>query len=319
MSSHLFQQASGTAAVGPTAETEETGVPPEVLRRLLGRRVRIHGLTGRTDLNGKGGTAKRYHEDRGRVAVVDLNGSDGVLVRVAQLRLVSDDDTGAAAAPGTVGGTTESTMRGTASSAATGELRYQAIANDLTGRRRKFAFPLEVLPSDVARLHSAKSGDRDDTIWILQHVIRYCQPAMIAAEPWVCTAMDGCTRWVTGMLNTPAFIPTPFDGGPPIVSDYCPIPVCADPACQVEAQRVTQKIIKKFSKQFKREDINPNFSENQVLMCAFCKKLGGSELQRCGRCLAVWYCDAACQKAHWIMHKEKCLTLPAKCRPIRTG
>ena len=43
--------------------------------------------------------------------------------------------------------------------------------------------------------------------------------------------------------------------------------------------------------------------------CAYCKKSGSSKedgLLRCSRCHVVVYCDAACQKADWKVHKQSC-------------
>jgi hypothetical protein len=33
---------------------------------------------------------------------------------------------------------------------------------------------------------------------------------------------------------------------------------------------------------------------------------GGGQLERCGRCLAVWYCSKECQKKNWAEHKPCC-------------
>jgi hypothetical protein len=40
--------------------------------------------------------------------------------------------------------------------------------------------------------------------------------------------------------------------------------------------------------------------------CAGCGAADAPRLRRCGRCQAVRYCDAECQRQHWATHKEAC-------------
>ncbi|KAJ3055511.1 hypothetical protein HK097_010286 [Rhizophlyctis rosea] len=53
-------------------------------------------------------------------------------------------------------------------------------------------------------------------------------------------------------------------------------------------------------------------SKTAVIMavCSACEAQGASagkeELLRCSRCKTVFYCDVACQKAHWPTHKGSC-------------
>ncbi len=42
-----------------------------------------------------------------------------------------------------------------------------------------------------------------------------------------------------------------------------------------------------------------------IKRCASCEK-EIEQAKRCGRCKAAYYCDAACQKAHWPAHRETC-------------
>ena len=37
-----------------------------------------------------------------------------------------------------------------------------------------------------------------------------------------------------------------------------------------------------------------------------CSSCGADALLRCSRCLGAFYCDAACQRAHWAAHKQPC-------------
>ena len=44
-----------------------------------------------------------------------------------------------------------------------------------------------------------------------------------------------------------------------------------------------------------------------MTMKRLCGACGRDGLQLCGRCKKVWYCNAACQKAHWKeSHKQEC-------------
>lgn len=45
----------------------------------------------------------------------------------------------------------------------------------------------------------------------------------------------------------------------------------------------------------------------QQHVCGVCGKVA---TLRCSRCKAVWYCAAACQKAHWPTHKQSCKPQP---------
>ena len=52
---------------------------------LVGRRVRIHGLSGRPELNGLSGTATSYLSAKGRYAVA-VAGHDSVLLKPSNLQ-----------------------------------------------------------------------------------------------------------------------------------------------------------------------------------------------------------------------------------------
>ena len=43
-------------------------------------------------------------------------------------------------------------------------------------------------------------------------------------------------------------------------------------------------------------------------VCASCGEAAkeGKRLLRCGRCSSVFYCNPACQKAHYAVHKAEC-------------
>lgn len=53
--------------------------------------------------------------------------------------------------------------------------------------------------------------------------------------------------------------------------------------------------------------VERNFTINSVI-CSFCKRLSHkTPLSRCTRCKLVYYCDAECQKKHWVKeHKFVC-------------
>ena len=46
------------------------------------------------------------------------------------------------------------------------------------------------------------------------------------------------------------------------------------------------------------------------MVCASCKKAAnGSQLQACGSCKGVRYCDRKCQLSDWVVHKRVCLSI----------
>ena len=71
-------------------------------------------------------------------------------------------------------------------------------------------------------------------------------------------------------------------------------------SCEREAPQVTSSL-----------DIVPPL----VIPCGFCL-LGGSNLDLCGRCEDISYCNRVCQKAHWKVHKLVCK--PPEPVPIET-
>ncbi|KAI0808001.1 hypothetical protein C8Q74DRAFT_107333 [Fomes fomentarius] len=42
-----------------------------------------------------------------------------------------------------------------------------------------------------------------------------------------------------------------------------------------------------------------------LYQCSTCAKQSAL-VRKCSRCHSAWYCDAACQRAHWQEHKKKC-------------
>jgi hypothetical protein len=46
-------------------------------------------------------------------------------------------------------------------------------------------------------------------------------------------------------------------------------------------------------------------------VCAACHKRRTSAAKKCSRCMRTYYCDAACQKAHWPTHKHECKAQPS--------
>ena len=48
--------------------------------------------------------------------------------------------------------------------------------------------------------------------------------------------------------------------------------------------------------------------------CAECGEEGGVSLKSCKSCMQVRYCNAACQKNHWPMHKKECKLRAAELR-----
>ena len=48
-------------------------------------------------------------------------------------------------------------------------------------------------------------------------------------------------------------------------------------------------------------------SKNQQKdVCAMCRKKGAPSCNTCSGCGTVVYCNAQCQKAHWVLHRPDC-------------
>jgi len=74
------------------AQRDDGAIAPEVREMLLGT-VRIHGLNGRPELNGREGRAQGFVKDKGRLSVaVEGEGGGVVLLKPANLTLVADLD-----------------------------------------------------------------------------------------------------------------------------------------------------------------------------------------------------------------------------------
>ena len=50
--------------------------------------------------------------------------------------------------------------------------------------------------------------------------------------------------------------------------------------------------------------------------CGHCARIGIENLQRCSACQRAWFCNSACQKAGWRVHKEACKRLRNLLGPI---
>ncbi len=46
------------------------------------------------------------------------------------------------------------------------------------------------------------------------------------------------------------------------------------------------------------------------LKCNACEEeMPLEKLQRCSRCMKVYYCNKECQRNDWLIHKEKCIAI----------
>ncbi|KAK8045453.1 C6 transcription factor [Apiospora rasikravindrae] len=61
-----------------------------------------------------------------------------------------------------------------------------------------------------------------------------------------------------------------------------------------------------------------NFSEPSCFTCGKVEADIGNAPMSCARCKGAWYCDTACQRAHWKVHKPTCV-VPGKLRWQSTG
>jgi hypothetical protein len=99
------REALMSAALRAYAEREQAvqgGDGSEDAAPLSGKRVEMHGLLARPDLNGRTGDATQFSSESGRYTVVVEGGSETVALKPANLRLVKRNDADATAfAPGT--------------------------------------------------------------------------------------------------------------------------------------------------------------------------------------------------------------------------
>jgi hypothetical protein len=90
-------------------------------------------------------------------------------------------------------------------------------------------------------------------------------------------------------------------GRPLLVGLYC----CAQPECLREANRLQARRL---------TELTPDHAQ-VYRSCTACGRMSTDKLKKCGRCLGVYYCDAACQLTHWTAHKKTC----GKAPPPRDG
>jgi hypothetical protein len=184
-------------------------------------------------------------------------------------------------------------------------INYVAKVSNNDGElHRSYEIPVELTEQELAALAAGGQGQSE----VLRKMVHIAQPQIISTEQWLCTM---CGQRATRMVNTPALYPHPPTGGPPVVADMTPLQICNDPACNQQAQREVQRIVRSVHKAKERESPGFNLRAAQANECAHCKKVqsrDAGKMNCCGKCKAARYCSRACQVADWKAgHKFACV------------
>ena len=171
-------------------------------------------------------------------------------------------------------------------------------AEDRTGKKQHFELLLSVHPAVLRACLADPVSKRD----LMTEVIDNAKPEILESKRWRCMA---CDRRACEMVNTPC-----IDTNLPIpcITDLVPLFICAAPACESEARRFTERVIKDRARAI-RSNGGPDVRQKQSYTCRYCgtmKRRACGKLPHCSRCRAVWYCDAQCQRNHWPEHKAVC-------------
>ena len=166
------------------------------------------------------------------------------------------------------------------------------------GLKREFNIDNDITDDELAALH----GGGEECLKVMAGITSKCTKTMLAAEPWVCGCGAGTP---TRMVNVPGFKANPPGGGPPVIADVCPVPICDDPACEAGASQMAKEV---------SEHIHlaqmAQLKAAEVWMCAQCEKTrpanepGAEPMPQCAQCQAVRYCDRVCQKSHWKVSRS---------------
>ena len=146
------------------------------------------------------------------------------------------------------------------------------------------------------------NGDDLRTIFFM---IANMERQSIMANNFVCSAHDyNCNEKAISCVSTPSFYAAQGESPSRIMDVLC-APICGKPACEAEAKRQTEMLIKSTSKMF------PGFRDGQRRLCGNCKKMSmqKNEFKKCSKCMIAFYCTKDCQRARWQEHKKICKVL----------
>ena len=166
---------------------------------------------------------------------------------------------------------------------ASGMVRFVCNPEDRIGQKHEFEFDFEIHPDELRKGLADPARQRD----LLGSVINMCKPLILEAKPWMCMA---CDRRASEMVNTPRLdteIPQPM----PVITDLLPLFICAAPACEAEARRITERIIKDMSRDARASGV-PDLRQEQAYICKYCaavKPCACGKLLQCGKCRAAWH------------------------------
>ena len=123
-----------------------------------------------------------------------------------------------------------------ASGEGSGWVKFVCDAEDRTGQKQGFEFECEIHPEELRKGLTSPDRQRD----LLCTVVNFCKPRILDTKPWMCMA---CDLQACEMINTPRLHASTSELMP-VITDMLPLFICSRPACQAEARRFSERVIK---------------------------------------------------------------------------
>ena len=178
------------------------------------------------------------------------------------------------------------------SNEASGRVKFVSNPQDRSGQKCSFEFEFEIHPDELRKGLAEPARQRD----LMCSVINCCKPMILDAKPWMCMA---CDLQACEMMSTPR-LDTLTPGLMPVITDLLPLFICTKPACEAEARRFTERVLKDTSRDARFSSCT-DLRKEQAYTCSFCWAIQPRVLKKllqCGQCRAEWYCDRVCQRKH---------------------
>jgi len=182
-------------------------------------------------------------------------------------------------------------------------IEWKAYVTDFAGSSKDFKLRIP-LPDAGWKLLESHHGTS------VREVLEYTSHAaelvvLGCGGPWKCFH---CHQKTTRSVNTPALVDSTY---PPMIMDYCFIPICEKAVCESFAYHLTQDILEKKVAPKVKKETGRNIMEGSAQICAHCQvDQKQKKLSRCSRCRTVYYCSQQCQLTDWSRHKKFCLQIP---------